>query len=57
MSIATLENLEFRWVKFWQMTFVLPNLLKFSPARILHYTIAISLYCKKLYCKKIIIGY
>ena len=35
-TIATLVNLEFGWVKYWQMTFVSP---KFSSTKILCYTI------------------
>jgi len=30
---------KFGWVKYWQMTFNSPNLPKFSPARILRYTV------------------
>ena len=36
IAITTLENLELGWVKYWQMTFVLPNLSKVSPAIILY---------------------
>ena len=36
-NIATLVNLEFGGVKYWQMVFSLPNLPKFSPAKILVY--------------------
>jgi len=30
---------KFGWVKYWRMTFNLPNSPKFSPATILHYTL------------------
>jgi len=30
---------KFGWVKYWPMTFNLPNSPKFSPATILHYTV------------------
>ena len=32
-------NLEFSWVKYWQMAFVSLNSSKFSPANILRYTV------------------
>ena len=38
-TLATLVNLEFGWVKYWRMAFVLLNSLKFSPTKILHYTV------------------
>ena len=41
--LATLANLEFGWVKYWRMMYSSPNSPKFSPARILRYTV----YC---YC-------
>ena len=36
---ATLANLEFGWVKYWRMMYSSPNSPKFSPARILRYTV------------------
>ena len=38
-TIATLVNLEFGRVKYWRMTFILPNSLKSSPPKLLHYTV------------------
>ena len=32
-TLATLVNLEFGRMKYWQMAFVLPNLLSFSPPK------------------------
>ena len=40
--LATLVNLEFGWVKYWRMTFLSPNSPKFSPARILRYTVYVQ---------------
>ena len=37
--IANINYLKFGWVKYWRMTFVSPNSPKFSPTRILHYTV------------------
>ena len=39
-TIATLVNLEFGWVKYWRMVLCSPNPPKFSPAKMLHYTVA-----------------
>ena len=39
LILATLVNLEFGWVKYWGMTSVLANLVKFFPAKILCYTV------------------
>ena len=47
--LATLVNLEFGWVKYWRMTFLLPNSPKFFPARILHYTVLCKLRICRLY--------
>ena len=38
-NIATLVNLEFDGVKYWRMVFGSPNSPKFSPTKILHYTV------------------
>ena len=38
--LATLANLEFSWVKYWRMMYSSPNSPKFSPARILRYTVS-----------------
>ena len=43
VNIATLVNLEFGGVKYWRMVFGLPNKPKFSPAKILRYTVYHSL--------------
>ena len=40
--LACLVNLEF-WVKFKQSMFISSNLLKFSPARILHYRVYVHM--------------
>ena len=37
--LATLANLEFGWVKYWRMMYSSPNSPKFSPARVLRYTV------------------
>ena len=34
LTLATLVNLEFGWVKYWRMVFAPPNSPKFSPAKI-----------------------
>ena len=39
LTLATLVNLEFGWVKYWQMAFVSPNSPKFSSAKILCYMV------------------
>ena len=39
-------NLEFGTVKYWQMMFISPNLPKFSPTKILCYTVAMWLVIK-----------
>ena len=44
ITVATFSNLEFGWVKYWRMMCISPNLPKFSPATILHYTVIISGY-------------
>ena len=33
LMLAALVNLEFGWVKYWRMTFVLPNSPKFAPPK------------------------
>ena len=50
LTLDTLVNLEFGWVKYWRMTFVLP---KFSPTKILRYTVCrnkIQSYFSLRYC-------
>ena len=42
VNIATLVNLEFGGVKYWRMVFGSPNKPKFSPAKILRYTVIYS---------------
>ena len=39
LPLVTMVNLEFGWVKYWQMTIVLPNSPKFSPSKVFHYTV------------------
>ena len=34
LTLTNVVNLEFGWVKYWQMAFRLPNPPKFSPAKI-----------------------
>ena len=43
LTLATLVNLEFDSVKYWSMAFVLPKSPKFSPAKILHYTVYVAI--------------
>ena len=38
-NINYFSNLEFGWVKYWQITFILPNSPKISPTKILRYTV------------------
>ena len=43
-NISYFSEFGFGWVKYWQMTFVLPNSPTFSPTKILHYTDAVVSY-------------
>ena len=40
LYIKHLATYNFGWVKYWRMTFVLPNSPKFSPTKTLHHTVA-----------------
>ena len=52
--LATLVNLEFGWVKYWQMVFSLPNSL-FSPTKILLCIVFMIVhYIKSLYINSFI---
>ena len=43
LPVVTIVNLEFGWVKYWQMTIVSPNSPKFSLAKVLRYTVVLEL--------------
>ena len=42
LTLATLVNLEFGWVKYWQMAFRSPNSSKFSLAKIFCYMVFVN---------------
>ena len=43
-TIATLVNLEFGWVKYWQLTFISPNWPKFPMPDFLFYTVIVKVF-------------